>query len=534
MNSKSYISQQILKDFPKDKRFILDALREVKKRTGELESQLIVISKHFKITKAETEGIATFYSFLNIKPEGKYVIRLCSTISCDLKNRQDMLEAITNETGASLGQTSKDGLFTFTTCHCLGMCDQGPAMLINNQLYSSLTPKRVKEIIQTCRDQKKLEDYTNKYNSNIYKTSHLYDFLKADSQYKYLNLLPNEIISKIQDSSLRGRGGAGFPTGIKWEQAAKCESTPKYVICNADEGEPGTFKDRFILGNFPEKVIEGICIAAKAIGSNKGIIYLRGEYEYLFKKLKEAISKFPLDIEIHLGAGSYVCGEETALIESLEGNRGEPRIKPPYPVTNGFNDLPTVVNNVETFVDAALIIEKGVDYFKELGTPESKGTKFFSISGDLTEPGIYEIPYGATLNELLDICNANSIKSIQVGGASGRNIHYRDFNKTLAFEAIPSGGSIILFNNKRNMMEVAKNFMEFFANESCGQCTSCRVGTFKLLEGIENILEGNKNKAYLSSLVSLGKSIMNSSKCGLGQVCAIGFISIIENWYLND
>lgn len=531
MNTGSYINK-VLSEYPRDKKYILDIFRELKEESGELKPHLQSIAKHMGLPNAEVEGIASFYSFLSLNKEGDYIIRVCSTISCDLQNKDRLIEILSKETGAKLGETSKDGLFTLKTCNCLGMCDQGPALLINGKLVPNVDEKKAKELISNCREGKLNKKYKNNYNSNIYKKSHLYNFLVNETSYKYLEMQPKDILNKIKESKLRGRGGAGYPTGLKWELAMKAEKQPKYIICNADEGEPGTFKDRFILDNFPEKVIEGMNIAGKVLNTSSGIIYLRGEYEYLKNKIAMAIEKFPMEIGIHIGAGSYVCGEETALIESIEGNRGEPRVKPPYPVTSGFKNQPTVVNNVETFVEAALIIERGVDYFTELGTNESEGTKFFSISGDLDKPGIYEIPFGTNLNEVIKMCKAKDITSIQVGGASGRNIHYKDFDKTLAFEAIPSGGSIILFNSKRDLLNVAKNFVEFFQDESCGQCTSCRVGTTKILEGIENIIHGYNSMSYIKSLIALGNSVMASSKCGLGQDCAKAFNSIMENWYL--
>lgn len=531
MNKESYVNK-VLNDYPRDKKYILDIFKELKEENRELKPHLAAVANYLNIPKAEAEGIASFYSFLGLEKEGKYIVRVCSTISCDLKGKSKLIETLTKETGASLGETSDDGLFTLKTCNCLGMCDQGPALLINGKLVPNVNEKTAIELISNYKEGNIDENNKKSYYSNIFKKSHLYNFLTEETTYKYLEMNHEDILKNIQNSNLRGRGGAGYPTGIKWQLAMNAQSSPKYVICNADEGEPGTFKDRFILDNFPEKVIEGMNIAGKVLNTSSGIIYLRGEYEYLKPKIERAIEKFPMEIGIHIGAGSYVCGEETALLESLEGNRGEPRIKPPYPVESGFKNHPTVINNVETFVDAALIVEKGVDYFKELGTKESEGTKFFSISGDLEAPGIYEIPFGTPLNEVVKMCQAKDITSIQVGGASGRNVHHKDFNKTLAFEAIPSGGSIILFNSKRDMLQVAKNFLEFFQGESCGQCTSCRVGTTKLLEGVENIIQGYNNKSYIKSLTALGSSVMVSSKCGLGCDCAKAFNSIMENWFL--
>lgn len=355
-----------------------------------------------------------------------------------------------------------------------------------------------------------------------------------------------DIIRNIRDSGLKGRGGAGFPTGVKWNLAASAQGGRKFVICNADEGEPGTFKDRVLLSEYPESLFGGMILAGYAIRAEEGIIYLRGEYAYLVRDLNEKLQKFrtwgllgkdaggktgfTFDIRIQLGCGAYVCGEETALIESLEGQRGEPRNRPPFPVTVGFLGCPTVVNNVETFITALRIAEKGAPWFKKFGTEKSAGTKLFSISGDCGKPGVYEFPFGITVKELLQKVGGENAKAVQVGGASGRCVARSDYGSTLAFEDIPTGGSIIVFGPDRNMLEVARNFMEFFVEESCGQCTPCRYGTETLMEGIHLLEKGKCSGRYLRELLSLGETMQIASKCGLGQSAPNAFLSIIRNF----
>jgi len=356
---------------------------------------------------------------------------------------------------------------------------------------------------------------------------------------------PSELIQIVIDSKLRGRGGAGFPTDFKWKASADAKKTPKYIVCNADEGEPGTFKDRILLADFPEKLYVGMTIAGYAIGSNKGIIYLRGEYRYLLPKLNETLERmrrthhlgknilntnFEFDIEIVLGSGAYICGEETALIESLEGNRGEARNKPPFPTEEGYLGKPTVVNNVETFCYIPYIIKLGADWFKEIGTEKSKGSKLFSISGDVKFPGVYELPFGVTIKEILELVGARDTKAVQVGGASGVCISKKDFDKPLAFESLPPGGSIIVFNQSRDMLKVLKNFMEFFVEESCGQCTPCREGNYRLLEAVEKLENGECSINYLRTLRELAETMKFTSKCGLGQTSPNAFLSIIDNF----
>ncbi|MFB3851776.1 MAG: NADH-quinone oxidoreductase subunit F [Acidobacteriota bacterium] len=363
---------------------------------------------------------------------------------------------------------------------------------------------------------------------------------------KALTLSRVEVIKIISDSAIKGRGGAGFPTGTKWNLAASAKSEKKYVICNADEGEPGTFKDKVLLSEFSDLLFEGMTIAGYAIGAQNGILYLRAEYQYLLPHLLSVLEKrrssgllgksilgktdFDYDIEIRLGSGAYVCGEETALIESLEGQRGEPRNRPPFPVNTGFMGYPTVVNNVETLVLSARIIAKGAEWFKKFGTDKSTGTKLFSVSGDCKKPGVYELPLGITVNKLLEIVEGQDAKAVQIGGASGTCVPRKDFERKIAYEDVPTGGSVIVFGPERDMLEVAHNFMDFFVEESCGQCTPCRFGTVELLKGIEKLKQGKLNPSMLKELISLGKTMQLASKCGLGQSAPNAFISIIDNF----
>ena len=368
----------------------------------------------------------------------------------------------------------------------------------------------------------------------------------GDGIKKAINFSREDILFEIKDSKLKGRGGAGFPVSTKLMLAAAAISDEKYVICNADEGEPGTFKDRILLYEYPELIFDGMVIAGYTIGSEKGIVYLRGEYEHALKPLQDflnvmrkdnllgknilGIKNFNFDIEIFLGSSAYVCGEETALIESLEGNRGEARNRPPYPVNTGFKKKPTSVNNVETLCCIPHIALKGGKWFANFGTKVSTGTKLFSISGDCDKPDVYELPWGTTINELLDISGARNTKAVQVGGASGSCIPKSQFDRKLAYEDLSTGGSIIVFDENRNMLQVLKNFMEFFVEESCGQCTPCRIGNSKLLEGVNMIEKGEYTFTYLNKLKELGKTMQVASKCGLGQSSPNSFISILENF----
>jgi len=357
---------------------------------------------------------------------------------------------------------------------------------------------------------------------------------------KIMQMDPDAICQEVLDSDLKGRGGAGFPTGMKWRFASLEKDPVKYIVCNADEGEPGTFKDRQILDEVPGKVFCGMAIAARAVGSKSGYVYLRGEYKFLIPKLNKALDEFHrladefnlnFRIQIRLGSGAYICGEESALFESIEGKRGEPRNKPPYPTKSGLFNKPTAVNNVETLVHTVMIMKYGAERFKELGTKDSRGSKVFSISGDTPRAGIYELELGMSVHEFVEEFGDGDTKAVQVGGAAGFCVPRKKFEETIiGFEGVPTGGSMKLFNSTRSMYNVLHNYLDFFTEESCGQCTPCRVGCQQLLKGVEAVKRGEKNSRYLDELVKLAKTMKRASKCGLGQSVGNAFGSIVENF----
>lgn len=355
-----------------------------------------------------------------------------------------------------------------------------------------------------------------------------------------------ELINELISSELKGRGGAGFPTGLKWKLASEAPADQKYVICNADEGEPGTFKDREILSKVPFKVLSAMGICGYIVGATKGYIYLRGEYKFLKHDLEKAIEefeyyckeiKFDFSIEIFMGSGAYICGEETALMESMEGKRGEPRNKPPFPTNSGYMGKPTVINNVETLAHTFTIFKHGAKKFYDLGVQFSRGTKLFSVSGDTPKPGIYELELGMSLEDFVEEFGDGDTKAVQVGGASGFLVPRKRFGETaigfkgkLSGISLPTGGSMMLFNSSRSMFNVLDNYLEFFREESCGQCTPCRVGCQQLLIGIKAVKQGSKPAAYLDKLLKLTETMQLTAKCGLGQSVANSFSSIVENF----
>jgi [NiFe] hydrogenase diaphorase moiety large subunit len=358
--------------------------------------------------------------------------------------------------------------------------------------------------------------------------------------HKIMKMGKDKFISDLMDSGLKGRGGAGFPTGLKWK-IVKEDATPvKYIVCNADEGEPGTFKDKEILEKACEKVIWGMTLAAYITGAKEGYIYIRAEYKYLKTKLQIAIDRMESNIKtlginfklgLAWGAGAYICGEETALLQSMEGRRGEPTNKPPYPVNSGYLGKPTVVNNVETFVNAMIIAEIGAEEYKKLGTKASQGSKLFSVSGDCSKEGVFELEMGMTVQQFVDEFGDGDTKAVQVGGASGFCVPRKEFKNTIiGFEGVPTGGSMKVFNSSRSMYNILENYLTFFEEESCGQCTPCRVGTQQLLHGIRAVKRKEKPKTYLDELLRLAYTMKYASKCGLGRSVGNAFRSIIENF----
>jgi NADH-quinone oxidoreductase subunit F len=347
---------------------------------------------------------------------------------------------------------------------------------------------------------------------------------------------PDAVVEEVKASGLRGRGGAGFPCGAKWELARKSKGVERFLICNADEGEMGTFKDRYILHHDPFSLIEGIGIAAYAIGAKKAYIYLRAEYRYLLDVIKKAMDQATakgllgdLVLEIQEGAGAYICGEESALMNSIEGRRGEARFRPPFPPTSGLFGMPTIINNVETLANLPGIILKGAEWFTTMGTEKSKGTKVFSVSGDVKRPGIYELEMGSQLRELVvDLAGAEDVKMIQVGGATGRILPAAHLNTPLAFETVLGSGAVTVFDKSRDIIDVVYHTMEFLAEESCGMCAPCREGTEVMVEILGRLTKGEGTREDVDALQDLAKVMTLSSLCGLGQGAPIPLMDTLE------
>jgi [NiFe] hydrogenase diaphorase moiety large subunit len=530
---------------------LLPLLEEVQDAKGYVSDQdMQEIADRLGIHPVEVYSVVTFYSFLTADKEGKHFIRVSGCLSDEMAGGDKTLEAFEKALGIKTGGTTRDGKITLETTGCIGMCDRPPSVMIDDKLVGGVTPALAKKIVnelKSARPPKKSvmipfagED-AKRSGPVIFSPVQPYAGLR-----KALDAGRSAVLDAVRDSNLKGRGGAGFPTGVKWNLAATAHSEKKFIVCNADEGEPGTFKDRVLITEYPRLIFEGMVIAAFAIGSRYGFLYLRGEYRSFRPMLEKVLYEmrregalgvnimgrhgFDFDIEIRLGAGAYICGEETALIESLEGNRGEPRNRPPFPVNTGFEGYPTIVNNVETFVTVPHIIAKGAEWFKKIGTEKSSGSKLVSVSGDCKKPGVYEVPFGTSIREILKLAGGLDAKSVQVGGASGSCVVRAEFGHKIAFEDFATGGSVMIFGKKRKMMDAAENFLKFFAEEHCGQCTPCREGVPVLLEGVRMLKKGECSNDYLKDLLSLGETMQCASKCGLGQSAPNAFMTIVKKF----
>ena len=507
-------------------------------------------------------------------------ILVCHGTGCTSSKSPQILENFKNiikEKGIKNVRVIKTG--------CFGLCAKGPIVIIRPEdtFYAGVTPDDCEEIIQThIVEGNKVErllakdidgtkvnslDELNFYkkqkrialkNCGVINPEEIDEYIAFDG-YKALEKVLNEmsqddVVKTISDSGLRGRGGAGFPTGKKWELTKAVEGEQKYVVCNADEGDPGAFMDRSILEGDPHAVLEAMEIAGYTIGANKGFIYVRAEYPIAVKRLKIAIEQareygilgnnifgtnFSFDIEIRLGAGAFVCGEETALLESIEGKRGQPRVKPPYPANAGLWGKPTLINNVETYANIAQIILKGAEWYSSIGTETSKGTKVFALGGNVNNIGLVEVPMGTTLREIVydiggGIPNGREFKAAQTGGPSGGCIPKENLDVPIDYESLKQIGSmmgsggLIVMDDTKCMVSLAKFYLQFTVSESCGKCNPCRIGTKRMLEILERITEGKGEEKDLEKLDKLAKNIIRASVCGLGQTAPNPVLSTMK------
>jgi [NiFe] hydrogenase diaphorase moiety large subunit len=518
---------------------LVQVLREAQALQGWLSRETLgQIATALGLTLAQVQGVAGFYRFFYTQPVGDYRILFSDNVTDRMLGSEALRADLCQLLRVTPGQMRADGRVSVDTCSCTGLCDQGPALLINqHQVVTRLDAARVAQIAELIEAQIPVAQWPSHWfevQDNIRRADGLLGVQAAPGAAlsAALERGASAMLEEVKLSKLRGRGGAGFATGLKWDLCRQAPGAEHVVVCNADEGEPGTFKDRVLLNRCADAVFEGMTIAASVIGARRGLLYLRGEYRYLLGHLEAVLARrraahllgrdilgqsaFDFDIAIHVGAGAYVCGEESALIESLEGKRGTPRIRPPFPVEHGYLGHPTIVNNVETFCAASQIALHGAAQWTAIGTPQSSGTKLHSVSGDCERPGIYEYPFGTRIQRILQDCGAHDAQAVQVGGPSGVCLAANEFGRRVAFEDVPTAGAFMVFGAGRDMFEVARSFAHFFAHESCGFCTPCRVGSTLVCKRMDKLAAGHGSREDLEVLQELDQLMRTTSHCGLG------------------
>lgn len=540
---------------------LIPVLFETQALYGHLtEPALEAISRHLRVPLAEIHGVIEFYTMLYRRPVGQTIVRICTSPTCAQLGGDQALKAACQHLDVELDQPTPDGRFMVEEAPCLGLCDHAPAGLVGDKPVAHLDPAHPASFIENPAEAPlgeiggDLRWLTARCGQN--NPTSIKDFKKAGGfagLQKALESGRDRVIQMVKDSGLVGRGGAAFPTGLKLEFTASAEGDTKYIVCNADESEPGTFKDRVLMEGDPFSILEGMAISGYAIGASKGYIYIRGEYPRAQRILAEAIkavekdgflgegilgTDFSFEIEIFTGAGAYICGEETALFESIEGKRGFPRLKPPFPTTHGLFGKPTAINNVETLCTMAWIMANGVEAYRSAGTDKSPGSKLFCLSGDIAKPGVYEVAFGTLLKELIEMAGGveGELQAILLGGAAGVFAGPDQLDVPMSFEDLQSAGLslgsgvVVLLNSERDLRETLLSLAHFFAHESCGKCYPCQLGTRRQLEIIAKVAHKSAGKADLAALSDVGFAMTNASLCGLGMTAGSAILSAMERW----
>jgi len=547
---------------PGDRSGLIPALWDAQRTFGHLSEPVVAsIAKTLDVPLADAHGVVEFYTMLYNEPKGETTVRVCVSPVCAQNGSNQFLDQVCEHHGVARGGTTEDGKYTIEAVECLGLCDHAPSGLVEDVPVSHVNetdpiiladdppPAPLGHISGSARNITKRVGKIDPTDIEAYQEMGGFSGLRK----ALLELSPQEVIAEIEEAGLVGRGGAAFPTGLKWKFTAGAEGEPKYIVCNTDESEPGTFKDRFLMEGDPYAVLEGMILAGYSIGAHKGYIYIRGEY-YRSQKFFEGVlenarehgilgedilgSGYAFDVEIRAGAGAYICGEETALFESIEGKRGFPRIKPPFPTTHGLFGKPTVINNVETLAAATWIMENGADAFRAAGTEESPGTKMFCLSGDVERPGVYEVPYGTTMRELLEQAGGvrGELQAALVGGAAGFYATPDQLDVPMSFEGLEEAGLtlgsgvIIVSNTERDLRKSLLSLARFFAHESCGKCYPCRFGTQRQKDLLKRIFNGESSPEDLEALDDIGYTMTESSLCGLGKTASLAILSAKEHW----
>jgi NADH:ubiquinone oxidoreductase subunit F (NADH-binding)/NADH:ubiquinone oxidoreductase subunit E len=538
---------------------VLEVLVELQKRYGWVNRQQIEdVGRTLHIPAEKVYGLATFYSLLSTQPEPKNVVRVCDGPVCWLCGGGAVREAVDRTF-----EGHPDWKVERTSC--LGMCDRAPAALVNEQLAGPVTFERIGELEKVWRGQPR--DYSSPRPGELRVMLAKVGLVDPDSiasaleHGAYLGLLGvlshsrMDVVTEVENSGLTGRGGAGFPVGRKWRFVAQANRLPKYIICNADESEPLIFKDRVLIDTNPHQILEGMAVAGYACGANEGYIYIRGEYAVQADRLEQAIAQaeqvgylgndiqgsgFDFHIYVHRGAGAYICGEETALIESLEGKRGEPRNRPPYPPTAGYKNLPTLVNNVESYAAVPAIVQQGAVWYRSLSSATTPGTKLYMLLGHVNNPGLFEAPFGLTLRQIIDefgggMRPGSSFHFALTGGAAGTIVSEKLLDIPIDYASGAKGislgaGAFLICDQQVSPVRFLSNLLNFFRHESCGKCTPCRVGTHRAHEILENMVQDKGNPGDVGELRRLAEVMFDASFCGLGQSVPIPMRSALDNF----
>ena len=545
---------------------------------------------------ADVEDVVSYYVMFFRNPVGKFVLQVCTTLSCAAVGAERVVEELEQKLGIKAGETDPTGLFTIQKMECLGACDRAPVLMVNNNdWHENLAPEQAPALVDAIRGKglevlggchlaiegrpetewkhktttpakpAALPDYEPvltkfAFTPNGYTLDH---YLKNQQGYEGLRkavaMTPDQVIEAVKASGLRGRGGAGFPTGLKWQFVDKKSPNPKYIVCNADESEPGTFKDHLLMERNPHLLIEGCAIGCYAIGSKVAYIYIRGEFFHMQPILENAIeearqagylgknifgSGFDCEVYLHRGAGAYEAGEETALLESLEGKRAQPRFKPPFPAVEGLWACPTAVNNVETLCNVPLVMTRGVEWFAALGPEKNGGPKLFCVSGHVKNPGVFEAPMKVTLRELIDgyaggVRDGHTMKAVIPGGSSVPILMPDQLDIPASFDDVQKAGSllgsaaIIVLDDTTDMVWLADNLIHFYRHESCGKCTPCREGTDWLYQLLQRLLQGQGRAKDIALLESVAANINGKTLCAFGDAAAAPVLTTLK-WFRNE
>ena len=548
---------------PQGRTALLPALHAAQAMYGHVPEPVAAeIGRALGVPLVDVYGVIDFYALFYREPAAETVIHVCHDAACAMAGSDNVMKLLKRRMELA-AESGGDPHLTVEHAPCLGLCEHAPAVIVQGRQVAPALTSSYEDLLGDIarRPYSLVYKEVNLLTANCGKgeTTSLEEYIRSggyNGLKKALSLPSTAVIGEVKASGLVGRGGAAFPTGIKREGAALAPGQPKYVVCNADEAEPGTFKDRVLLEDDPHLPLEGLIIAAYAIGAAKGYIYIRGEYKYQFETMLHAVNEareagllgtnilgsgFDFDVEVRRGAGAYICGEETALFESIEGKRGFPRVKPPFPVTHGLFNKPTAINNVETLANIPYIISAGAEEYRRIGTEKSPGPKLFCVSGDVARPGLYEVPFGVTFRHLLEdlaggVRGGKEFKGALFGGAAGAFASEKDLDVRLTFEdlraaGLPLGSGVItVFDETRDMQDILLRLGRFFAEESCGKCYPCQMGTQRQYEILQRLAAGEMLPGDLERLQDTGWTMTDASLCGLGQTASSAVLSAARLW----